>query len=305
MNPSSPPHSFVSTVDLKWADKLLRDLQQQEFVISTPPHTRFSAKKKGLTCTLYESGKLVVQGKAYAEFVEFYLEPEILKTFDFRHPLAKMDLTPHIGIDESGKGDFFGPLCIAGVYVKTEEFAILQALGVKDSKTLTDSTIRKLAEKIKQHCLYHIVKINPPKYNQIYADFKNLNRLLAWGHATTIEQLVQRTGCQIVTVDQFADKWVVETALKRKNLSVTLTQRHRAEDDLAVAAASILARQAFIDGLHQLSQEIGIELPKGGSPKAIMPVGLAVLRRWGEEKLRGICKQHFKTLDAILGKERQ
>lgn len=301
---SSSPNSYVTTLNLQWADKLLQELKEREFEITTPPHTRFSAKKKGLTCTLYESGKLVVQGKECAEFVEFYLEPEILKTFTFSHPLAQIDLTPRIGIDESGKGDFFGPLCIAGVYVKNEQFAALQALGVKDSKSLTDTTIQKMAKEIKKQCLYHIVRINPLKYNQIYNDFKNLNRLLAWGHATTIEQLVEKSGCQQVIIDQFADEWVVEQALKRKKLVVNLTQRHRAEEDLAVAAASILARHAFLDGLERLSEEVGIPLPKGAS-QAVQTAGKAVLKKWGEEKLKEICKEHFKTLDAILGKERQ
>lgn len=304
MTSSASPRSYVTTLDLQCADQLLRDLKQQEFEITTPPYTRFSAKKKGLTCTLYESGKLVVQGKECAEFIEFYLEPEILKTFNFRHPLAQMDLIPHIGIDESGKGDFFGPLCVAGVYVKEEQFKTLQKLGVKDSKSLTDSTIQKLAKEIKKECLYHIVKINPLKYNQIYEDFKNLNRLLAWGHATAIEQLVQQSGCQEVIIDQFADEWVVEQALKRKKLIVKLTQRHRAEEDLAVAAASILARHAFIEGLERLSQEIGIELPKGSS-KATQVAGMEILKKWGKEKLKEICKNHFKTLDAILEKQRQ
>lgn len=304
MTHSPARQPFVASIDLKWADKLLQELQQRDFEITTPPHTRFSAKKKGLTCTLYASGKLVVQGKDSAEFIEFYLEPEILKTFAFSHPLADLDLTPRIGIDESGKGDFFGPLCIAGVYVQTEKFATLHSLGVKDSKSLTDSTIRKLAKEIQHHCPYHIVKINPLKYNQIYAEFKNLNRLLAWGHATTIEQLVQRTGCQNVLIDQFADEWVVEQALKRKKLNIILTQRHRGEEDLAVAAASILARYAFIEGLDRLSQEVDILLPKGSS-KATQLAGQAVMKRWGEAKLREICKQHFKTLDAILVKERE
>ena len=304
MTSAASPNSYVTTLDLKWADQLQQDLKKQEFEITIPPHTRFSAKKKGLTCTLYESGKLVVQGKECAEFVEFYLEPEILKTFTFRHPLAQMDISPHIGIDESGKGDFFGPLCVAGVYVKTEQFALLQSLGVKDSKSLSDNSIQKLAKKIKNECLYHIVRINPPKYNQIYEDFKNLNRLLAWGHATTIEQLVQQSGCLQVIVDQFADPSVVEYALKRKKLQVKLTQRHRAEEDLAVAAASILARDAFLEGLDRLSQEVGILLPKGSS-KATQQAGQKILEKWGEEKLKEICKKHFKTLDAILGKERQ
>lgn len=299
---AQPPHSFVATLDISQGDKLLYDLQKQDFEITIPPHTRFSAKKKGVSCTLYQSGKLVVQGKDSAEFIEFYLEPEILKTFTYRHPLSQIDQTPRIGIDESGKGDFFGPLCIAGVFVQSTQFEPLQSMGVKDSKTLSDATIRKLAKEIKSLCLTHIVKINPPKYNQIYADFKNLNRLLAWGHATTIEQLVQQSNCQTVIIDQFADESVVEQALKRKKLAVKLTQRHRAEEDLPVAAASILARAAFIEGLDQLSQEVGIMLPKGSSD-ATKRAGLEILHRWGEEKLRAICKQHFKTLDAILGKQ--
>jgi ribonuclease HIII len=301
MSQSSP---FVTTIDLKLAEKLLKDLEQQNFNITTPPYTRFSANKPGLTCTLYHSGKLVVQGKELASFIEFYLEPEILGTFTFTNPTAGIDLTPHIGIDESGKGDFFGPLCIAGVYVQKEQFSQLQAYGVKDSKMLNDKTIIKLANQIKSLCLYHIVKINPPKYNEIYQNFKNLNHLLAWGHATAIEQLTLHSKCQLVTIDQFADEKVVLQALNRKKLHVVLTQRHRAEDDLAVAAASILARQAFLDGLEQLSQEIQIPLPKGSS-STTQEAGLAVLKKWGEEKLRNICKQHFKTLDAILEKVRK
>jgi len=299
MTLSSSSHSYVVMIDLTRADQLRQDLQERGFEITNAPYARFSAKKKGLSCVLYTSGRFLVQGKECAEFVEFYLEPEILRTLSFRHPLAQIDLTPRIGIDESGKGDFFGPLCIAGVYVKEEEFASLQALGVKDSKCLTESSIRKLANEIRKHCLYHVVRINPLKYNQIYASFRNLNRLLAWGHATTIEQLVEQSGCSQVIIDQFADESVVEQALKRKKLVVKLTQRHRAEEDLAVAAASILARHAFVEGLERLSQDLGIELPKGSS-KATQLAAETILRKWGEEKLKGLCKQHFKTFNAIL-----
>jgi ribonuclease HIII len=292
---------FTTTIDLKLGDKLLQDLKQQDFEISSPPYTIFSARKKGLTCTLYQSGKLVVQGKEMKEFIEFYLEPKILGTFHFTNPLAAVDTKARIGIDESGKGDFFGPLCIAGVFVKPEQFAELHAIGVKDSKTLSDKAIFKIANLIKTTCQHHIVKINPPKYNQIYADFKNLNSLLAWGHATTIEQLVERTGCNNIIIDQFANESVVEKALKRKKMDVELTQRHRGEEDLPVAAASILARQAFVEGLDKLSQELGIVLPKGSSA-ATQQAGLEVLKKYGEETLLKICKQHFKTLDAILMK---
>ena len=304
MSTPSSSNSFVTALDSKWHAKLLQDLKGHGYEISTPPYTKFSAKKTGLSCTLYTSGKLVIQGKGCAEFIEFYLEPQILQTFTFSHPLAHQELISHIGIDESGKGDFFGPLCIAGVYVKKDQFQTLQTLGVRDSKDLKDSTIQKLATAIKKECLYHIVKINPQKYNQIYADFKNLNTLLAWGHATAIEQLVIQSGCQDVIIDQFADERVVEKALKRKALTVKLTQRHRAEEDLAVAAASILARNAFVEGIAQIGEEIGITLPKGCSA-ATQLAGKEVLKKWGEEKFNAISKMHFKTLDAILGKPRE
>ena len=284
--------------------KLLNELKKRDFSISTPPYTCFSAKKKGVSCTLYTSGKLVVQGKESAEFIEFFLEPEILQSFSLTHPLAETNYISHTGVDESGKGDFFGPLCIAGVFVPTDQFPHLLSLGVKDSKKLSDVSIKKIGLAIKKHYLHHIVRINPPKYNQIYQEFKNLNRLLAWGHATVIEQLVEKSECDRVAIDQFADESVVLMALKRKGLNPQLQQRHRGEEDPAVAAASILARFAFIEGMDQLSEQLGINLPKGCSP-AVLSAAEKILSCFGEEELLKVCKQHFKTLDSILTKWRK
>lgn len=292
---------FVATIDIKLAKKLMADLESQGFTLSIPPYTIFAAKKPGISCTLYQSGKITVQGKEMAPFLEFYLEPEILHTFSFSHPSAAKEIPEiaRIGIDESGKGDFFGPLCIAGVFAKGEDIPLLQSLGVKDSKNLTDNQIRKIALKIKEHFSYHLVRISPAKYNEIYSQFKNLNRLLAWGHATTIESLVEKTGCREVIVDQFADKSVVELALKRKKLCVKLTQRHRAEEDLVVAAASILAREAFLEGLDKMAREFHMTFPKGAS-KATIAAGKKFLENYGKEMVAQVAKLHFKTLDAIL-----
>lgn len=298
---SSPtPNYFVATVDVKIADKLLQDLKSQGFEISKPPYTIFSAKKKGVSCTLYESGKLMVQGKEMSEFMEFYLEPQILGTFNFTYQDLDIDMTSRIGIDESGKGDFFGPLCVAGVQAEGAAIAKLKQLGVKDSKNLSDSSIIKIGNKIRAEFVHHVVKINPAKYNELYAQFKNLNHLLAWGHATTIEQLVARTQCTQVIVDQFADERVVLRALKRKKMEINLTQRHRAEEDLVVAAASILARQTFIESLAQLSEKYKMELPKGASAKTIQ-AGKKLVQEYGSEVLEQTAKMHFKTLDVILG----
>lgn len=294
------PATFVSTIRLELAEKMTADLIKQGFELTIPPYTIFSAKKKGISCTLYKSGKLTVQGKEMAAFIEFYLEPEILGAFDYTYQDLHLDKTGRIGIDESGKGDFFGPLCIAGVYAEGDGIAKLKEIGVRDSKKITDPVIRKIGDKIRNSFMHHIVKINPLKYNELITQFDNLNSLLAWGHATTIENLVAKSGCQKVIIDQFANERVVLTALKRKKLSLDLTQRHRGEEDVVVAAASILARQAFIEGLDQLSKQFSIELNKGASAQTIQ-IGRQFIKRHGRENLGHVAKLHFKTLDSILG----
>lgn len=295
------PSSFVVEINQELVSKLRSDLEKQGFEIAHIPHTHFSAKKKGVTCTLYTSGKLVVQGKEMAPFIEFYLEPEILKCFSYSYPTADLDLSSRIGVDESGKGDFFGPLCVAGVYATGNDIALLQDLGVKDSKNLHDATISKIAAKIKEKFTYHIVKINPFKYNQLYEQFQNLNRLLGWGHATVIEAIVTKTNCRKVIIDQFASESVVKDALKRKKIELDLTQRHRAEEDLVVAAASILARDAFLEGLKSLGDQYHIKLPKGASALVIAK-GVEFAVAHGQNALEHVAKKHFKTLDQILAK---
>ena len=128
--------------------------------------------------------------------------------------------------------------------------------------------------------------------------FKNLNRFLAWGHAATIEQMVKKTSCHSVVIDQFAAEHVVEKALQGK-VEVNLTQRHRAEEDVVVAAASILARHAFLEGLKRLGEEIGVELPKGASSQVIA-TGKRLVIKYGAEVLAKVGKTHFKTFEQVM-----
>lgn len=291
--------AFVKKIDLALGDKLRADLLDQGFELSTPPYTVFSAKRKGVSCTLYTSGKLMVQGKDKQEFIAFYLEPEILKDFSFSYPETLVEGTPRIGIDEAGKGDYFGPLCIAGVYASEEGLQKLIDLKVRDSKRMNDKVISAMAAEIKSYLPYSIVKLFPQKYNELYDKFKNLNHLLAWAHATAIEELVQNTGCRKVIIDQFASEHVVENALKRKQLEVDLTQRHYGEEDPVVAAASILARAAFVDGIESLSKMVELTLPKGAS-SLVIDAGKQVLAKQGEEMLKKVGKLHFKTTSQII-----
>lgn len=301
---------YVKLVDLSLTNQLKRDLLEQGFTITIPQHTLFAAKKKNISCTLYQSGKLVVQGKDKKEFIEFYLEPQILKEFTSFNSPTSTSLTSiqsvasnesfRIGIDESGKGDFFGPLCIAGVYAGGEGVRKLKEIGVRDSKLMTDSAVLSVAQLIRKNFVHEIVKINPAKYNELYDKFKNLNRLLAWGHATTIESLVERTSCRSIIIDQFAHEDVVATAVLRKKMDLSLIQRHRGEEDLVVAAASILAREAFLIGLRQLGEQIQMTLPKGGASSNIVKVGRQIYLKHGLEGLKFCGKIHFKTLDSII-----
>ncbi|MFA5250201.1 MAG: ribonuclease HIII [Parachlamydiales bacterium] len=290
----SKKSSFTTKIDPKLKDRLLEDLRQQGFQIATPPYTFFSARKPGLTCTFYESGSLVVQGGKIQEFLEFYLEPEILHDLAFTHPEIKLDPEPRIGVDEAGKGDFFGPLCVVAVYSDKAGLDNLVKIGVQDSKKLSDSSIVKMAQRLKKETVFSPLILYPKTYNDLYQRFQNLNRLLAWGHATVIENLVKKTGCRKALIDQFASENVLENALKSKKLQIDLTQRTKAEADPVVAAASILARFFFLEGLEKLREEFGVLLPKGASAEVIK-AGRKIVLQKGPEILPMISKIHFKT----------
>lgn len=286
--------AFVVEIATEWAEVLKKDLPNMGFELTTPPHTFFQAKKRGVSCTFYHSGKLSIQGKEMDEFIAQYIEPKVLQSFIYTHREAYVDKKPRIGIDEAGKGDFFGPLTVAGVYASEDGIKKLLALDVKDSKKMNDKTILRLAKEIRKSVDYHVVVINPQKYNEIYPKFKNLNRLLAWGHATCIQSLVETTGCSNVLIDQFAHEEVVETALQKKGIHTTLEQRHKGESDVVVAAASMLAREAFLKGLSKLGESIQCTLPKGASGK-VVEVGQNLYHRYGESILLTLAKKHFKT----------
>lgn len=285
---------FSTTIDLKLAGKLRTDLEAQEFEISKPPYTLFAAKKKGISCTLYESGKLTVQGKEMKPFIEFYLEPEILGEFRFSHPAAHIDLEPRIGLDEAGKGDFFGPLCFGALYADTAGVHKLLELSVQDSKNLSDASVLKIAKKIRADFSYTVIRLFPLKYNELHTKFRNLNRLMAWAHVAALSELSQKTGCKQAILDQFADPSLVDSQLKQKKLDVHLEQKVRGESDIVVAGASILARAAFLEGLETMRQEHGIDFPKGASA-AVKIAANKFIEQYGKEALRNVAKIHFKT----------
>jgi len=206
-----------------------------------------------------------------------------------------------IGTDESGKGDYFGPLVVAGVCVPADGREALAALGVRDSKTLSDGQAERLARAVREAYPIAVVAIGPERYNALYAKVGNLNRLLAWAHARVIENLLERIPeCREAISDQFGDARVLERALLERGRRISLTQRPRAESDPVVAAASIVARAEFLRRLDALSARFGMPLPKGAGPP-VLAAGRAFVARHGADALGQVAKLHFRTTRQVTG----
>jgi ribonuclease HIII len=290
------------------AETLRKILDGRGFEFETKPHAMFSARKGKLNVTVYQKGpKVLVQGRDTEDFVRFTLEPEVIgeAKLGYEEIADPEQFEPHFGIDESGKGDFFGPLVIAGVFTDATIARKLIDAGVMDSKRVTSAArIRQLAAAIRAApgIAFEVVSIGPERYNEMYASFKNLNRLLAWGHARVIEKLAAaRPDCPRALSDQFARRDVLERALRDKGLALELEQRTKGESDIAVAAASILARERFIEWMEKTSAAGGVKLPLGASD-AVVAAGREVIARHGRETLEKVAKLHFKTTSVVLGR---
>ena len=280
-------------------------LESRHYSFREVPYARFAGEKEKTNVVFYESGKLVVQGKGTQEFVEFVLEPEILQQakLGYEAVLNPELLLPRIGVDESGKGDFFGPLCVAGVYVNEAVIQAWKDAGIRDSKNISsDKKIRDLSELIRKTpgCVCTVLPIGNEAYNRLYAKMQSVNAMLAWGHARVIENLMalqhQMKPAPVRAIsDQFAhNKQTVAKALMPLGRSIELIQRHKAEEDIAVAAASILARNEFVTRLASLGKAMGVELPKGASAE-VDKVAKDLVAKQGPEGLAKIAKMHFRT----------
>lgn len=275
------------------------------FTFSPKPYTIFFAQKKKLSVAVYEKGpKVLLQGKGIEHFISFELEPKILgeARLGYEEVHSPEMFEPHFGIDESGKGDFFGPLVIAGVYTDREIARTFLENGIQDSKRIgSDAKIHALAKMIRERpgVAFEIILIGPEKYNDLYEKFDNLNSLLGWGHARVIENLLgKRPDCPRALSDKFADARVIKKALLQHGQAIQLEQRTKAESDFAVAAASILAREAFIDWLERNGKQSGWTLGRGVS-EPIKATARKIVEQGGPEALRKFAKVHFRTAHEI------
>jgi len=294
-------NSYTHALTQEQVAKLRALLDELGFKFSPKEWTLFFGQKNKLSVAVYEKGpKVLVQGKGVEEFVQFELEPKILgeAKLGYEEVHSPEMFQPHFGVDESGKGDFFGPLVISGAYVDQGIARKLLDAGVVDSKRISsDARIRALADTIRKNSLglVETVLIGPAKYNELYEKFGNLNKLLGWGHARVIENLLaKKPDCPRALSDQFADARVVEQSLLRHGRKINIEQRPKAESDIAVAAASILAREAFINWLDRKGKELGLRLDRGVSA-GVKESAKNVVETKGPAALREIAKVHFRT----------
>lgn len=321
------PHSFQSLTP-EFRERIRSKLENLGARSETPHEheswrLRLTHGRSRASVVLYKKGSCVLQGTAPAWDVAFDAINDVMAPVGgLVLPAATTEQTvkvendigpnePHIGTDEAGKGDYFGPLVSAAVYVDKPLAARLTALGVRDSKKLSDNRVRQLAAAIREAAVgrFAVTPINPPKYNELYAEFKtenkNLNSLLAWGHARSIERLLNAPADrgirpQFALVDQFANERYVGE--RTKHAGIPVFQRPKAESDIAVAAASVLARDAFLTWMERWSELTKLKLPKGASSEVVQSAKEFV-RLWGRGRLRDVAKLHFQTTAQVLDGE--
>ena len=289
------------------------------------PYSLWSIEGNKFNATLYEKEKhgkrkLCVQGSGAEDFVLFTLEPNVLMSasLGYEAVLNPELYTAHAGSDESGKGDYFGPLVVCAAYTDEELSQEMIKLGVKDCKQMTDKSVLTVGAALRRLLgseRYAVVKLAPPSYNRLYAKMKNINRMLAWAHGTAIEELLtKQRGCKRVVVDQFAPtEETIKRALKPLGKAAEIQQMHKAEADIAVAAASVIARELFIRDILKMTDEVfgpltgGPEdkerpkIPMGSSDPRVRELAMEMVQKAGPIWLMNHCKAHFQTTDKVLG----
>jgi len=304
-------NTYTTKIDALDVPRLKAICEERGFTFGEKQWAMWHATKKAdggvVNVTVYQKGpKVLVQGKGTEDFVKFILEPEIIGEARLGNEEVLMPemFEPHFGVDESGKGDFFGPLVIAGAYVDKVIARKLLDEGIMDSKRISSAAkIKQLSDVIRgiPGLKWEVISLKPEKYNELYGKFGNLNRLLAWGHAKVIASLAEKVpSCPSALSDQFARKELLEGMLSREQAAahIELTQRTKGESDVAVAAASILAREAFVSWIERASAAGSVDMPLGAGANVI-EAAKEMKETHGAEMMAKVAKMHFKTANQI------
>lgn len=287
------------------AERLVAVLGRDSYKKVQVPYTTIAVKGEDCTINLYTSGKLLVQGAGTENFILFALEPEVLRraTLGYEEVVDPASTSPHMGIDESGKGDFFGPLVACAAYTDPNIAAKMKEIGARDCKTMSDKQVLLVGSRLRAFLgpnRYKIVMIGPEAYNRLYARNRNVNSVLSWAHARAIENLLQTLpSCPRAVADQFGSEHLIKNALMKNGKGIILEQHHKAESDIAVAAASVIARETFLLSLKKLGEPYGLTLPKGASAQ-VVETAVEFIKAQGPAELPKIAKCHFRTADQAL-----
>ncbi|MFI5236973.1 MAG: ribonuclease HIII [Ignavibacteriales bacterium] len=297
---------------LKILNRHIQILAKQNYLFSEPVKNEYSYQvsvnegKERIKLNVFfgkKGNKIVLQGNKELDLYKKVSDSIFGEKFiPDEMPETEPDY-PYIGTDESGKGDYFGPLVIAGVYVTQENGKYLKTLGIRDSKELSDQQINQFALAIKKssEIIYDVVLISPEKYNQLYEKMNNLNRMMGWAHARVIENLLNKCDAGKAISDKFGNEKLIIDALQQKGRLIELTQVTKAERFTAVAAASILAREAVIKWFTIQRKKYKMKIPKGSSSE-VEKVAKSLLDDYGGEIMSKLAKLHFKTSKKIFNK---
>jgi ribonuclease HIII len=303
---------FKEETALKILDRYVSYLTKENLIVSDPIKNKYSYQvsvsnnKEKISVQVFfgkKGNKIVLQGN---KELRLYKKVSDLIYGETLIPDVKPEMEPsypYIGTDESGKGDYFGPLVVAGVYLNSNSGKFLKGLGIKDSKELSDYQIKQFAAEIKKvnEIKFDVVLISPEKYNQLYEKMGNLNRLMGWAHARVIENLLTKCNAGEVISDKFGNEKLILDALQERGRSINLKQVTKAEKFTAVAAASILARESVIDWFNSQSKKYKLDIPKGSSTDVDI-FAKQFLEKYGDEVIRKLVKLHFKTSNRVFNR---
>ena len=286
--------------------KLRAQLNEAGFEFRSLQHAVFQARGEGVVASMYRSGKLVVQGSGAEAWHTRYLGAQ--ETLAPREAKKKEDqsmpeVADSLGSDEAGKGDTFGALVVCAVAVPAGSAEMLLASRVADSKSLNDDLIRTLAPWLKENFPFALRVLPPTDYNQRWIKAgSNVNKLLTELHTECLHELHQKCGFQMAVVDRFSPSSPVSTRLRAMIPGLTVHEVPRAESHAAVAAASVIARDAFIGNMVELSEKWAMDLPLGsGSP--VPPAMRRFVQLHSPGEMRQVAKIHFKNVQVFLANQ--
>lgn len=285
---------------------------------TTPQYAKWQAKDGDTVITLYESGKVVFQGKDADLASDFWVQTEKInsgkvdvKNSNNKDKKDKLDKSIYIdpkiyysntiGSDEVGTGDYFGPIVVTAAYVNKDNISFLEDIGVKDSKKLTDDKILQIVPKIIEKIPYKSLVLSNKQYNEKYSNNLNMNKIKAILHNKVLTSLTtEQTDYNYIVVDEFAKPYVYYNYLKEvNNVQRNITFMTKGEDKcLAVACASLISRYLFLKEFNKLSNEININLPKGAS-NIVDETALKIVKEYGFDKLKDIAKLSFKNTEKV------